>query len=235
MTKLEQLLFGKNSIECAGSGTLHVTCLPCRSIKFDSKEDLHLLRTMAKLAASTFGKSFQEPRGKRLRHVFQGADTLLLLHDGSRLLGFMTAMLALKNFLYLHGIVIDSKIHGKGGAKLLMDAVLGLSRHDAVFIETQNPIAFCLLSSVCSKIYPSPTHDRIPTHLLRQIYALKRTGLPNPDPKTGVLRNFYSRCLYEHIPESNDATLNEWLAHRLSVKDGRTRHALLVIGTGLRR
>jgi hypothetical protein len=95
---------------------------------------------------------------------------------------------------------------------------------------------YCFLKKFARRIYPSPDAPHVPPEL--QHIGEKRVadcGKPF-DPETSVIRDFYSRCLYEEIPRLRDEdgiVVDDWFVQRLEFDENRTtRHAFFFIGEG---
>ncbi len=186
-----------------------------------------------RVAAKGFGVPFEEKSEDGVRNHVVEADGLFVLHNQSSVLGFAsTRHLWEVGSLYLHGIVLDSSVQGRGFSRALMEYAVS-SRPASLRVlgfTTQNPVMFCLGRSIVRdrKIYPSPQN---PT-LSPQLRPFGKLLVPEDDihPETFVIRERYSVCLYPKIPESRDWEVNRWFASSLEIRDGQTRHGFLFIG-----
>lgn len=180
----------------------------------------------------SFGGELDESsRDGTLYHV-QDHDELVILYDRQGPAGFASGF-SQGEFLYLHGIAIAPRAKGLGAGRRMVEALRKASGRQGITFTTQNPVMFCLLRSICADAYPNPEYG-VPEHLQPQVAMLAHDRPGSLDATTGVIRDLYGRCLYPELPESKDAAVNTWFAKTLEVSEGKTRHAFLFVGHGLR-
>jgi hypothetical protein len=167
------------------------------------------------------------------RAHLQNVNGLAILHQDKHVLGFASAFFPKEDLFYLHGVAIASSIKGRGAARALVEALRRSSGSGDMSFTTQNPSMFCLLQSMCERVYPNP-NEAMPVHLQTKAKRLMERRAGTFDSSSGVAKNLYGRCLYPHIPASRDDSINEWFSSKLNIRENQTRHAFLFIGEGVR-
>ena len=196
-----------------------------------------LLSDLQVLTAESFGTELERHSCDGVRDHIVNVDALAFLHDGDNVLGFASS----KRFpyddslFYLHGVAIADAFKGNGGSVALIKALMGLTPSTKIAFTSQNPIMFCALRNMCSKVYPSPEQASIPLEFERLGMDLV-SGRPGDfDPKTFVAKNLYGRCLYNGLPDCRDKEVDLWFSSVLGADDQRyTQNAFLFIGDGYR-
>ena len=196
-----------------------------------------LLSDLQVLTAESFGTELERHSCDGVRDHIVNVDALAFLHDGDNVLGFASS----KRFpqddslFYLHGVAIANAFKGNGGSVALIKTLMGLTPSTKSAFTSQNPIMFCALRNMCSRVYPSPEQASIPLELERLGTDLV-SGRPGDfDPKTFVAKNLYGRCLYNGLPDCRDREVDLWFSNVLGTDDRRyTRNAFLFIGEGYR-
>ncbi|MDP3724942.1 MAG: GNAT family N-acetyltransferase [Nanoarchaeota archaeon] len=210
------------------SDGVFVSRIPRPRDLFSAPGSDELLAEFHRVAAHGFGVTLEEKSTDGVRdHVIQ-VDELFVLHSASEVLGFAsTRHRPDEDLLYLHGMVLDPSVQGRGFSRILMEAKLEATPFSRVGFTTQNPVMFCIARSFVRQTFPSPLQPIVPEALRPLGMRLVPEGL---SPNTFVVRERYSKCLYPSIPESRDSTVNQWFASSLEIRDGQTRNAFLILG-----
>lgn len=236
-TSLRKLLSGEGFEEVSRKNGISVAVIHegIGEVEFDEDRPFvsRMIGELSAMTAASFGMPLDETSNDGTRAHIQGVTGLAVLHDSARLLGFASGKFPKEGMFYLHGVAISPLVKRRGGARALTEALWKRSGLDEVSFTTQNPVMFCLLRSMCKEVYPNP-NERLPFVLEERAKALVQGRAERFDAEYGVLENLYGRCLYERLPESNDASVNQWFAKSLQVKGQQTRHGFLFIGRGVK-
>ncbi|MCE9541282.1 GNAT family N-acetyltransferase [Candidatus Kaiserbacteria bacterium] len=197
----------------------------------DGRDMESLLSTLQVVTANGFGIPLENRSADGVRKHIEQVDGLAFLHTQDRVLGFASALTHPEDgVFYLHGVVIDSSWQGKGRARALVRELVRSIPCGKMAFTTQNPQMYGFMRSFCDTVYPSPGMSAVPEHLhaLGEKLVRNRTGVF--DPSTFVMRDLYSKCLYERLPTSSDPVVNKWFERTLECKEGTTRNAFLFVG-----
>jgi hypothetical protein len=167
----------------------------------------------------------------RIRDRLLGADLLLLLDDGTSIVGFATTVdYPQYDMLYLDGIVLLPQVVGVGSQ--MLQAICAETSFARMALTTQNPRMYCSARKVTKRMYPSPEERRVPEHLIEIANEVKgERGVL--DLTTFVIRNLYESCRYETIPDSRDPQVDRWFADALAIRDGITCDGFVFVAEGL--
>lgn len=180
----------------------------------------------------SFGTDLENDGDDGIRNHVVNVDSIAFVHNDEHVMGFASAKLLGNGntVLHLHGVAIGDEFKGSGLAKRLIRGLLMVGRFTHLTCTSQNPVMFNLLSSMCGKIYPSIGEAKIPSEIvsLGECSIIGRAG--TLDPKTFIIKDLYEKCLYQSLPRSKVAVVNDWFDSSLSVKDGTTRDGFLFVG-----
>lgn len=189
-----------------------------------------LLAKLQKITTESFGIELDCGMDGVRNHVVN-ADSIAFLHDNDSILGFASSKIHLKDkVFYLHGVATAQGYKCRGAGSKLVRTLSDMASMERIAFTTQNPIMFCLLRSMCTKVYPQPELSEVPARL-REIgkrLVTDRPGIMNP--KTFVISGLYDKCLYDIISDSDDEPVNSWFESALEIKRNSTRNGFLFIG-----
>lgn len=157
---------------------------------------------------------------------------LIAIAYSDKILGFVSAKIFKPhNLLYIHGVVVDPSVKGKGVCRFLIDSLIKKEGVDWLSFTTQNPVMFKVLNSFCGEeVYPSP-NSSAPSSLegLAKNIIQGREG--TFDAQTFVVSNLYQECLYDSIPSVTDQDLHQWFNDSLCIDELRkSNHGFLFFG-----
>lgn len=190
-----------------------------------------LVDTLWRITAESFGVELQNKSRDGIYNHVVSVDSLALLHHQNSILGFASSKLFREDgVFYLHGAAVASHFKGKGGSKTLTQTLISRTSLPLIAGTTQNPIVFCLMRTLCTKIYPSPNQRVAPEHLHGLGVRLLHGQRGNFVPESFVVTGLYRNCLYHTIPQCKDSSVNEWFAEALNIQFGQTKDGFLFIG-----
>ena len=190
-----------------------------------------LITDLQKITAESFGTELDTKTDDGVRNHVVNAGTIAFLHDRGEVLGFASSKLfPEEGVFYLHGVATAQNSKCRGVGKKLIHTLADMSGLHRVAFTTQNPIMYCLLRGLCTKVYPQLEYKRVPLRIrgLGQKLVAERPG--EIDPESFVITELYGRCLYDEIPDSRDKLVNQWFKTALNVENGSTRNGFLFIG-----
>lgn len=191
-----------------------------------------LSTSLCAMVNQSFGTDLENDGDDGIRNHVVNVDLIAFVHDDEQVMGFASAKLLPKNdtTMHLHGVAIGDEFKGLGLAKRLVRMLLTIGEFQYLTCTSQNPVMFNLLSSVCEKVYPSIAGEGIPNEivLLGKSSIVGRSG--TLDPETFIIKDLYEKCLYQSLPRSKVAGVNDWFDSSLGVKDGTTRDGFLFVG-----
>jgi len=191
-----------------------------------------LVDNLCTMINQSFGVELENKSDDGVRNHVANVDSIAFVHGENRVLGFASTRLIPDNHqvFYLHGVAVAQEAKGCGCAKLLIKELLRLRDYKKIVFTSQNPIMFCLLSSMCKKVYPSALNETVPEHIghLGEIAVSGRPGRFNTD--TLIANDIYGRCLYPSLPKSGSSYVDEWFKQALTAQSGVTRDAFLFVG-----
>lgn len=191
----------------------------------------HLIEDLQIITAESFGTELETKSDDGVRNHVVNVDSIAFLHDHDKILGFASSKLFPEEKLfYLHGVATARSFKCKGVGNKLICTLMEAANLYRIAFTTQNPIMFCLLRSLCKKVYPNPESKEVPVNLKELGIKLISERPGKLDPRTFVITELYDRCLYDKIPDSNDKCVNQWFQTVLNVKNGLTRDGFLFIG-----
>lgn len=190
-----------------------------------------LIDKLQVITSQSFGIELEEQSSDGVRDHVVNVDTLAFLHNRDTVLGFASS----KTFchdrsFYLHGVAIAQQFKGRGGGIILTRTLVEMANLPQIAFTTQNPIMFCLLKSMCSKVYPSPEQTVVPMNLQDLGTRLMAGRAGEFDKTSFIAYKLYGRCLYDTIPTCKDPEVNQWFMKALNIEVGLTRNAFLFIG-----
>lgn len=191
-----------------------------------------LFASLCVMINQSFGTDLENDGDDGIRNHVVNVDLIAFVHNNKQIMGFASAKLLAENArtLHLHGVAIDEEFKGMGLAKRLVTGLLTVGEFQYLTYTSQNPVMFNLLSSVCEKVYPSIVDEGIPDEIvsLGKSSIVGRSGVL--DPKTFVIKDLYEKCLYQSLPRSKVAVVNDWFDSSLNVKDRTTGDGFLFVG-----
>jgi len=191
----------------------------------------HLIADLQKITAESFGVELDTKTDDGVKNHVVNAGSIAFLHDRGQVLGFASSKLFLKEeVFYLHGVATAQSSKCRGVGKKLIHTLADMAGLRRIAFTTQNPIMYCLLRGLCTKVFPQPENKEVPLYI-RKFGNILIAGRPGSiDPKTFVVKELYGRCLYDEIPDSRDGSVNQWFKTALNVENGSTRNGFLFIG-----
>lgn len=192
-----------------------------------------LMDDMQRLATVSFGAEFDESSQDGVREHILGADIIAILYSEKSILGFASAKrmeVEGEKIFYLHGIVIATEHKGNGGSKKLIETLSQLCEANKIALTTQNPVVFCLLNSLCDKVFPSPFDKSVPQEIRGLGGKLIEGRQGKFNPQTFVVNGLYDKCLYGGLPQSRRKEVNSWFSEALEVERGLTTNGFLFVG-----
>jgi hypothetical protein len=190
-----------------------------------------LMGDLQKIATESFGTELDNETTDGVRNHVVNSETIAFLHDRDKILGFASSKLfPEEEVFFLHGVATARSSKCRGVGKKLIYTLSNMSGMKRVAFTTQNPIMFCLLRSLCKKVYPQPEQPKVPAEFKQFGYKLITDRSGNMDPDSFVITGLYERCLYNEIPDSYDKIVNQWFQTTLKIEDGLTSNGFLFIG-----
>ncbi|MEI6479928.1 MAG: GNAT family N-acetyltransferase [bacterium] len=190
-----------------------------------------LIVDLKKITAESFGADLDNDTDDGVRNHVVDAGSIAFLHDHGQILGFASSkVFPEEGVFYLHGIATAQNYKCRGVGRKLAHTLSSKANLRMIAFTTQNPIMFCLLEGLRTKVYPNPKNPEVPMDLRKLGTKLTFGRSGNIDLNSFVVTGLYEKCLYDKIPCSRIKTVNQWFETALSVEDGSTHNGFLFIG-----
>ena len=190
-----------------------------------------LIGDLQKITAESFGAELDTGTDDGVRNHVVDSETIAFLYDRDKILGFASSKLfPEEETFFLYGVATARSSKCRGVGKKLIHTLSNMAGMKRIAFTTQNPIMFCLLRSLCTRVYPQPEHPKVPLKFKRFGTRLVADKPGSMDPDSFVITGLYGRCLYDEIPDSYDKKVNQWFQTALKVEDGLTSNGFLFIG-----
>lgn len=190
-----------------------------------------LLGDLQRITTESFGMELNTKTDDSVRNHVDNVDSIAFLHEDDRILGFASSKsLPKEGVFYLHGVAVAQDSKRRGVGKKLICTLSNMANMRRIAFTTQNPIMFCLLRGLCTKVFPQPGNREVPCDFRELGTRLVAGRSGRIDPKSFVITGLYERCLYDFIPDSHDEPVNRWFATALDIKSGSTHDGFLFIG-----
>ena len=172
---------------------------------FSDSEKNDLTDILLGIARDGFGTLI--PRSEVIDNAF-GADALYLVTDNHAIKGFCSYKFLEhhdQKLLHLKGVVLSSDFQDKGlfyeiNRRALED--LSPDGFDFLVERTQSPVVYAATTRIVKEIYPNPDSVVKGSPDIVQDIAVFVAASCNAelDAEHSVIRNLYSRCLYDKVP-----------------------------------
>lgn len=197
----------------------------------EPEEVKHLLGSLTEIARDGFGLDDIETNEKSVyQHAILNQRFLVLVRDGNKYVGF-AAFSEIDDLLFLTGIVVKKDYQNHGIGSEVFRLMKEFNGHKYFAFTTQNPVMRILMEKICSSVFPSRNGKVIPKTVKKLASEIMKQRKGEFDPLTFVSHGLYTSPLYDSIPESRDEEINEFFIERLKIKEGKSLHGMLCIGT----
>ena len=200
---------------------------------FTFEGDRDFLQIIQKIAAEAFGVPTSRKSLKGIYDHVVNVNILLVAFNSDTIMGFSSFKLFPNvKTIILHGMAIDPTFHGSGLAKQLIAPVLSDESFSYIACTTQSPIVYHIMRSIGLNTFPRIDDTTTPAEIssVEKVLISKKGYQFTPiNYETLVLEKYYIRCLYPQIPESKDQALNGFFKRSLSIENGLSLNAFLII------
>jgi len=186
--------------------------------------------TLEKLITATKDAFGIDMDKEDIENHIQEADILSIFYCNQEPVGFASYR-DLEDILYLHGVAVARKCQKQGFLNRSLRSILSQNnKYNYLAYRTQNPVMYYVGKKLAEQsrgeIYPTLSSSEIPEYISRVAHKVCSEILKSQCPDDLIFRGIYGSALYQELPRSPDARVNEYFHRVLDLDNG---DAMLVI------
>lgn len=159
--------------------------------------------------------------------------TMSIKEQFSAFASFATVQNGVGTILHLHGICVASNKQGRGIFETIVQCAQELTNASLLSTRTQNPRLYRAVekNSLQKVVFPN-CQSETPRYIKKIgefLVSYLDLRIDKYNSEEMAFRDIYPQCLYPHIPMSKSREVNSLFSKKLSITEGKTRDALLLI------